>query len=79
MIAVTASFLCSALLGLRLTVVGFLPVMLLAAVAAFALQGAFAALLMLIALQTGFVSGVLLRAVTPFRAARPALRRAVLR
>jgi hypothetical protein len=79
MIAVTACFLCSALLGLRLTIVGFIPVMLVAAIAAFVLQGALGGALVLIAMQTGYVSGVLFRAVLPVRTSRPALRRAALR
>ena len=63
MIAVTASFLCSALLGLRLTFIGF---------TAFMMAASFAVLLM-----QGVLAG--LRAVLPVRTEGPALRRAVLR
>jgi hypothetical protein len=79
MIAVTATFLCSALLGLRLTIIGFIPVMLVASIVAFALQGALAGGLTLIAMQVGYTGGILLRAFLPTRNARPALRRAALR
>ncbi len=79
MIAVTATFLCSALLGLRLTVLGFIPVMLVASIVAFALQGALAGGLTLIAMQVGYTGGILLRAFLPARTARPALSRAALR
>ena len=79
MIAVTASFLCSALLGLRLTFPAFALVMLLATIAAFALQGALAGCLVLVATQTGYMVGVLMRTFFPARESRPALRRAALR
>ena len=79
MIAVTATFLCSALLGLRLTLLGFLPIMLTASIAAFALQGALAGGLTLAAMQIGYTGGILLRACLPARAARPAMRRAAVR
>lgn len=79
MIAVTATFLCSALLGLRLTLLGFIPVMLVASVAAFALQGALAGGLTLVAMQVGYMGGIVLRAFLPARTPRPALGRAALR
>ncbi|MDB5544269.1 MAG: hypothetical protein JWO64_1418 [Hyphomicrobiales bacterium] len=79
MIAVTATFLCSALLGLRLTLFGFVPLMLVASIVAFALQGALAGGLTLVAMQIGYTGGILLRAFMPTRTARPALRRAALR
>lgn len=78
MIAVSASFLCSALLGLRLTVFGFIPVMLAAAIAVFALQGAVAGILALIIMQGGYVSGILLRTLPPARTLRPAVSRAAM-
>jgi hypothetical protein len=79
MIAVTASFLCSALLGLRLTLIGFLPVMLAISVAVFAYQDALTGALTLVMTQLGYVGGVLMRAFLPTRSARPALRRATAR
>jgi hypothetical protein len=79
MIAVTASFLCSALLGLRLTFPAFAPLMLLATIAAFALQGALAGVLVLVATQTGYFFGIVLRAFMPSRESRPALRRVAIR
>jgi hypothetical protein len=79
MIAVTATFLCSALLGLRLTLLGFIPVMLVASVAAFTLQGVLAGGLTLVAMQVGYIGGIVLRAFLPARTPRPALGRPALR
>jgi hypothetical protein len=79
MIAVTASFLCSALLGLRLTFPAFAPIMLVATIAAFVLQGALAGCLVLALAQAGYVAGILMRAFSPARESRPALRRAAAR
>ncbi len=80
MIAVAACFLFSALLGLRLvSLIGFIPVMLLAAVMALAVQGALSGILVLVIMQAGYVSGVALRAFRSGRSARPALRRVALR
>jgi uncharacterized membrane protein len=79
MIAVTASFLCSALLGMRLTFPAFAPIMLAATIAAFALQGALAGCLVLALAQAGYVTGILMRALAPARETRPALRRATAR
>lgn len=76
MIAVTASFLCSALLGLRLTFIGFTAFMMAASFAVLLMQGVLAGVLALLAMQLGYVAGVMLRAV---RTEGPALRRAALR
>jgi hypothetical protein len=80
MIAAVACFLFSALLGLRLvSLIAFIPVMLLAAVAALAVQGVLSGLVVLVIMQAGYFSGVALRALRPGRSARPALRRIALR
>lgn len=79
MIAFTASFLCSALLGLRLGLPAFLPLMLLAAAGAAATHGILAGVLVLAASQTGYLCGVILRALAPLRQTRPALRQAAVR
>lgn len=79
MIAATATLLCSALLGLRLTLLGFIPFMLAASIAALAFQGALAAGLTLVIMQVGYMGGIVLRAYPPARTARPALRRAAVR
>jgi hypothetical protein len=74
MFAFTAAFLCSALLGLRVTFPAFLPFMMLAVVLA-ATQGLLVAAVVLVATQIGYVCGALARACVPSRQARPALRR----
>lgn len=79
MIAVTVSFLCSALVGLRLTFMALVPLMLAAAVIVFALHGALVAALSLAAIQAGYVAGVLLRAFFPARIGAAPLRRPALR
>jgi hypothetical protein len=80
MIAVAACFLCSIVFGLRLvSLIGFIPLMLLVALAAFALQGAAFGVLVLVVLQVGYFSGLVLHALFSGPTARPALRRGALR
>lgn len=79
MIAFAASFLCSALLGLRLTFPAFLMLMLPAAVGAAVTSGLLASAAVLIGAQTGYLCGALMRGLAPARPARPALRQVALR
>lgn len=72
MIAIAACFLCSALLGVRLvSLIGFIPALLLAALAAMVMEGPLFSVLVLVVMQIGYFSGLLTRAGVPVGTVRP--------